>query len=66
MRSVELLCDQVSLDSKVKQNLMRKKDDPPRDIFEEAQAKIFSLMQFAARITAWTKSLVACMAHINK
>jgi len=35
---------EVSLDSKVKQNLMRKKDDPPRDIFEEAQAKIFSLM----------------------
>ena len=35
---------QVSLDSKVKRNLMRKKDDPPRDIFEEAQTKIFSLM----------------------
>jgi len=35
---------EVSLDSKVKRNLMRKKDDPPRDIFEEAQTKIFSLM----------------------
>jgi len=35
---------EVSLDSKVKRNLMLKKDDPPRDIFEEAQTKIFSLM----------------------
>ena len=35
---------QVSLDSKVKQNLMLKKENPPRDIFEEAQTKIFSLM----------------------
>jgi len=35
---------EVSLDSKVKRNLMLKKDNPPRDIFEEAQTKIFSLM----------------------
>merc|ERR1712110_165045 len=36
--------DEISLEGRVKSSLRKKKENPTRDIFEEAQTKIYSLM----------------------
>lgn len=36
---------EISLDSKVKESMMVERDNPSKEVFDEAQAKIYSLMQ---------------------
>lgn len=36
---------EISLDSKVKESMMMERDNPSKEVFDEAQAKIYSLMQ---------------------